>query len=67
MGGQKEGGDCWGEVKHIKGDRAREGASGGKTRRKELTHILMKLLQTTGTFLSFTIGTFSLLTQGDIV
>lgn len=32
MGGQKEGGDCWGDRKRIKEERGQ--ASGGKTRRK---------------------------------
>lgn len=31
VGGHKEGDDCWGAENHIKGETAREEASGGKT------------------------------------
>ncbi len=63
MGGLKEGGDCWGAGNHIRGERAREGASGGRAKRKELTHIDKdyKLLQTTGEFLSSYLRIFSTL------
>lgn len=66
MGGWKEGGDCWGEGKRIKEERAREGASGGKTRREELTHILIKITnfckQQVRSYLLI-LDIFSLLTQ----
>lgn len=55
MGRRKEGGDCWGEGRHIKWERAGEGASGGQTRRKEHFHKDHKLLQTEGKFISFNI------------
>lgn len=43
MGGQKEGGDCWGDGKQIKRERAREGTSGGQTMRKQPIHIFIQI------------------------